>query len=143
MRSNTQPLFQHLPNEDQSLGTFGEGSKDTRATDTSNTDLSFQSGQKRGATIISPNKIDGSPRKRSKNTQQNIVPDNEDLTDDDAETIDTLSSRMSLLETGAKKMESKLDTLIGLLTKSNDLRHSTATDHKSLTPDPSDQGRVL
>ena len=140
---NPQPLFQHLPNEDQSLGTFGDKSNDTSNMDKSETNLSHQSGQKRGAPLISPDKTTASPRKRIKNINKNVVPDSEDLTDDDAETIDTLSSRMSLLETGAKKMEDKLDTLIGLLSKKDDLRHSTASDITSRTPEPRARGGVL
>ena len=142
-KPQAQPLFQHLPNEDQSLDTFGNESTDTYGTNTSNSNTSNQSGQKRDAPFISPDRSNMSPRKKPKSIQQTFIPETEDLTDDDAETIETLSSRMSMLETGARNMENKIDTLIGLLSNNKNLRNSTFVDSTGITSDPQGQGEVL
>ena len=94
-----QALFQHLPNEDRSLGTFGsikENGSMASKNDDIITSTSHQSGQKRNANTITPEKKTKEQVKRQKNINDNT--EVESLTDDDAETIETLTSKMDGLE---------------------------------------------
>ena len=133
----TQSLFQHLPNDDKSLGTFGDirdgGSIDSKE-NTIESSTSQKSGQKRSTFTITPDKLKTQYAKRSKNTVD--IPDNESLTDNDAETIETLTSKMDFLESGQKIMEGKFDMLVGLLSKGDGSGNSQVQLQGQLNPDP-------
>jgi len=118
-----QPLFNFLPNDDKSLGTFG----------TNNTSkTSTQSGQKRPNNI--PQITDTSTKRQKSSTQ---VSDKEDLTEDeDDATIETLTSRMSVLE-------SNMSQLVGLLKQSiNSNMHGQHESDKvnPITPNSKERG---
>ena len=118
-----QPLFNFLPNDDKSLGTFGTNN-------TSNT--STQSGQKRPNKI--PQRTDTLTKRRKSSTQ---VSDKEELTEDeDDATTETLTSRMSVLE-------SNMTQLVGLLKQS--INSNMSGRHESdkvnpITPNSKERG---
>jgi len=124
--TQNQPLFNHLPNDDKSLETFGG---------TSNSKSSTQSGQKRQKI---PNTGDNDKQKRFRtNNMISTNIDDEDLTDDDdAQTIDTLSSRMSNLETN-------MSQILGLLQQSISSKtpgRPPCTNATPITPNSKERG---
>ena len=128
INTTAQPMFNHMPNDDKSLETFGSYAQSK---------ASSCSGQKR---TLEPTNGPFDNQKRSK--QKNESPDvqiieNEELTDDDdAQTIDTLSSRMSTLETNMSQILGLLKQSIG----SNMPRRPNYYNASVITPNSKERG---
>lgn len=100
----SQPIFNHIPNDDKSLETFGN-----------ETTESTRSGQKRTTPVdMTINNPTMKKQKKDKVRQEDM--ETEELTDDD-NTIDTMMSKISTLESGLEGLQSQMASMLSLLTK--------------------------
>ena len=97
--------------------------------------------KKRNVNTITPEKKTKEQVKRQKNVNDNI--EVESLTDDDAETIETLTSKMDGLESGQKRIEQKFKMILGLLSKGGGVGNSQVIHHGPENPDPKGEGSGL
>ena len=103
----SQPLFNHIPNDDKSLETFGQRSSD-----------STKSGQKRDKPFLNDTeKIEFKKQRRNETNNSNDLI--EDLSDVDM-TIETISSKISILESGLDGLNTQMATVLSLLLKEKD-----------------------
>ena len=101
--NRTNNLFNYAPDDDESLGTYGQM---THATPTST----------KKSTKVTPDKPKSKSRKSS--SVPNVLPAGrfaEDLTDDE-QTVDTLSSRLTLLENGMTNLVNALNANMQAIT---------------------------
>ena len=100
----SQPIFNHIPNDDKSLETFGN-----------ETTESTRSGQKRNSPVdMIINNSTTKKQKKDKVRQEEM--ETEELTDDE-NTIDTMTSKISTLELGVEGLQSQMAAMLSILMK--------------------------